>query len=147
MNPQVKKHSKIYLSWLLTLVMVLSLISTSFAEVGTIDFQNLDPYGSKIISLTEKKDFEASILTAEAVDPENVIWSLSRCQGAMDKKLFPYQYLGGELSSWKQWGKEDPLFSNIKTEATMEDGQAGLKLSFSTELFFDVNYANSPRNN
>ena len=147
MNTQTKKHSKIYLSWLLTLIMVLSTIGTSFADTSSITFQNAVTAESNVISLTEKKDFVATVITDEKVAPEGVTWTLSRAKGAMDTKIFPYQYLGGALSSWKQWGKEEPLFTNIQTKVIDQNGQAGLQLSFSTELFFGVNRADSPRGN
>lgn len=147
MNTKGKHYSKIYLPWLLSLLMVLSLISPSFAETNSMSFQNVSAVGNNVISLTQEKDFEATILTDSKVYPKDVTWTLARSKGAMDTKIFPYQYLGGDLNNWKQWGKEDPLFTNIQTKAIEENGKPGLQLNFSTELFFGVNRTDSPRGN
>lgn len=115
-----------------------------------IEFENTKKDSSNVISLTAKKEFQAKVELPGKSEKElnglakQVTWNLKRDKGEQDDKLFPYQYTGEELSSWKTFPvKVDddteypsiPFFKDVKTE--VKDNQ--LILTFKTEYMYGVN--------
>lgn len=139
---------------------IVSLLACTFAlgvgqvslatEKGKITFSNQENKELKVISLTDKQAFEAvvEIPGQSKADLEklvkNVTWKLSRDEGLQDKKEFPHQYLGADLSEWKTFPvtvdeetsyPSVPFFKDIKTTVDQDK----IKLTFNTEYMYGVN--------
>ncbi len=124
--------------------------AVAMAEGETITFNNQNNKEPNIISLTDKRSFEAVVdlpgkSTKELEDmAKNVTWKLTREKGKMDEKDFPYQYKGDDLKEWKTFPTtvseevsypEAPFFKDIKTEVKGEK----IVLTFNNEYMYGVN--------
>lgn len=146
-----KSTSHSMIKSLLVCVAVLGVGQVSvLAADGKIEFSNKDEKDSKAISLTDKQSFQATVeLPGKSkADLEkvvkNVTWKLSREKGEQDPKVFPYQYLGGDLEKWKTFPialEEEvtypavPFFKDIKTIVDNDK----ITLTFNTEYMYGVN--------
>ena len=132
----------------LALTMVVSVITPvkdvhAQDEAAKISFENVSGSGEDKITLTDKRTFEAVVTLPEGTTKseatklaKNAKWSLSREHGVMDTKYYPYQFLGGSLSSWKVFGTTKGFFYNVETVAEKEDGAYVLKLTFDNRYMF-----------
>ncbi|MGO2082775.1 M14 family metallopeptidase [Vagococcus sp.] len=146
-----KSKSCQVLGSLLVCTIVLGGGQLSFAaEEGKIAFSNKENKESNVISLTDKQAFEATVeLPGQSkadLDKlvKNVTWKLSRDEGIQDKKEFPHQYLGDDLSKWQTFPvtvdeetsyPSIPFFKDIKTTVDQDK----IKLTFNTEYMYGVN--------
>ncbi len=141
------KKSIISLAIIFMMLVSMAVVPVEAAAVQAIDFKNVTGEGKNAISLSDKRNFEAVLVTDGSISPDEVVWAMERKAGAQDEKIFPHQYLGGKLEDWKVWNTQKPYFTNVSTEKYSVDGKDALKLSFSTEYFLDVNRVDSPRGN
>ncbi|HJA62907.1 MAG TPA: S-layer homology domain-containing protein, partial [Candidatus Intestinimonas stercoravium] len=102
-----------------------------------------DDGGDNTISLTAERSFTASIpvdMTLEEAQEAagSIVWSLDydESQPYVDPELFPNHSEGGELEDWLCSDGETPLFSNVATTATEEDGQVYVNVSFDNGIYF-----------
>lgn len=123
---------------------------TAIAAEEPIEFSNKQDGESKVISLTDKQSFQATVKLPEksTADLEkmakNVTWKLIREEGMQDPKQFPYQYLGGDLSEWQTFPialdeevtyPSVPFFKDLKTNVEGDE----ITLTFNTEFMYGVN--------
>lgn len=140
-------HGKLMIGALLSVLLSLPLSTGAYAAEADMALSISGADGKNMLSLTEQQEIIASVPIDSAIDPSTVSWTLSRSAGAMDAKLFPYQFLGGSLDSWKLWGKDAPLFTQASSKVTTNGTQSVLELTLKTDYFFGTNQSNNPRAN
>ena len=94
--------------------------------------------GENYISLCDSRTFKASIpvdmteAEAKAI-ADSVVWSLVYDEESdyIDTDLYPSHTNGGPLTEWKNRDGESPLFKDIKTEVSTQNGKVCLVLTFS----------------
>lgn len=125
------------------LALSMSYFLGSVAAFPTIEFDNLDNSERDVISMTDERQFEATLLLEGKTKAEvqqlakGAKWSLYRLAGSQSEYYFPYQYLGGDISSWTQFDSTNPLFTT-STKVVEENGVYGIKLTLQNKYLFGV---------
>lgn len=108
--------------------------------------------GENYISLCDSRTFKASIpvdmteAEAKAI-ADSVVWSLVYDEESdyIDTDLYPSHTNGGPLTEWKNRDGESPLFKDIKTEVSTQNGKVCLVLTFANNYYYDQ-YHDLPSN-
>ena len=85
------------------LALSMSYFLGSVAALPTIEFDNVNDSERDVISMTDERQFEATLLLEGKSKAEvqqlakGAKWSLYRLAGSQSEYFFPYQYLGGDI--------------------------------------------------
>ncbi len=144
-------------SLLTGLALCLSLIAVPAmaAAVPTADepFINVsEDGGENYISLCDSRTFRAAVpvdmTESEAkAAADSIVWSLVYDESSdyIDTTLYPNHTKGGPLADWKNRDGESPLFKDIKTEVSTQNGKVCLVVTFTNNYYYDQ-YHDLPSN-